>query len=86
MRKIHKLGKWVSHELYEDSIGRRFNSCIQLLAKQHKKNLLWKIVTGDEKRTMYDHPRRKHSWVYPGQPTTATPKPNTHAKKVLLCI
>uniref|UniRef100_A0A1I7WHM1 Histone-lysine N-methyltransferase SETMAR n=1 Tax=Heterorhabditis bacteriophora TaxID=37862 RepID=A0A1I7WHM1_HETBA len=52
----------VSHELSEDSIGRRFNSCIPLLAKQHKKNLLWKIVTGDEKCTMYDNSRDTCSW------------------------
>uniref|UniRef100_A0A1I7WHB1 HTH_48 domain-containing protein n=1 Tax=Heterorhabditis bacteriophora TaxID=37862 RepID=A0A1I7WHB1_HETBA len=65
------LGKWVPYELSENSIGRRLNICISLLARQRKKNFLWKIVTGDEKWIMYDNPKRTHSWV----------DPNTHIKK-----
>uniref|UniRef100_A0A1I7X7K4 PHM7_cyt domain-containing protein n=1 Tax=Heterorhabditis bacteriophora TaxID=37862 RepID=A0A1I7X7K4_HETBA len=33
------------------------------------------------KWTVYDNPKRTHSWVDAGQPTTSTPKPNTHIKK-----
>uniref|UniRef100_A0A1I7WCP8 Uncharacterized protein n=2 Tax=Heterorhabditis bacteriophora TaxID=37862 RepID=A0A1I7WCP8_HETBA len=55
MRKIEKLGKWVLHELSEDRIGRRLNSCISLHVTQRNKNFLWEIVTG----------------VDSGQPTTS---------------
>uniref|UniRef100_A0A1I7WWM0 HTH_48 domain-containing protein n=1 Tax=Heterorhabditis bacteriophora TaxID=37862 RepID=A0A1I7WWM0_HETBA len=37
MGKIRKLGKWVSHELSENSIGRRLNSCIPLIARKQQK-------------------------------------------------
>uniref|UniRef100_A0A1I7XI98 HTH_48 domain-containing protein n=1 Tax=Heterorhabditis bacteriophora TaxID=37862 RepID=A0A1I7XI98_HETBA len=51
MGKIRKLGKWVPYELSEDSIGRRLNICISLLARQRKKTFLWKIVTDPEQPT-----------------------------------
>uniref|UniRef100_A0A1I7X509 DUF659 domain-containing protein n=1 Tax=Heterorhabditis bacteriophora TaxID=37862 RepID=A0A1I7X509_HETBA len=74
MGKIRKLGKWVLHELFENSIGRRPNICISLLVRQRKKNFLWKIVTGEEKWIMYDNIKHTHSWVDSGQPITSTEK------------
>uniref|UniRef100_A0A1I7WVR3 WWE domain-containing protein n=1 Tax=Heterorhabditis bacteriophora TaxID=37862 RepID=A0A1I7WVR3_HETBA len=72
------LGKWVPYELSENSIGCRLNICISLLARQRKKNFLWKIVTGDEKWIMYDNPKHTHSWLDPGQQTTSTANPSVH--------
>lgn len=43
-------------------------------------------MTGDEKWIYYDNPKRKKSWVSPGEPFTSTPKRNIHGHKVLLCI
>ncbi|MEZ0498455.1 ArsR family transcriptional regulator [Sphingomonas sp. IW22] len=84
--KIQKVGKWVPHELSERNISCRLTTCASLLARQRKKDFLWKIVTGDEKWIGYDNPKRIHSWVDPGMPATSTAKVNIHSKKVLLCI
>ena len=44
-----------------------------------------RIVTGDEKHIYFDNPKRKKSWVDPGQPSSQ-PVRNIHGKKALLCI
>lgn len=86
MGKIQKEGKWLPHELTENAISSRFNIAVSLLARQKKKSFLWRIVTGDEKWIYYDNPKRKKSWVSPGEPSTSTPKRNIHGHKLLLCI
>jgi len=39
---------------------------------------LYQIVTDDEKWIYYDNPKRKKSWIDPGQPSTLTPKRNIY--------
>uniref|UniRef100_A0A1I7XCQ9 SET domain-containing protein n=1 Tax=Heterorhabditis bacteriophora TaxID=37862 RepID=A0A1I7XCQ9_HETBA len=79
MGEIRKLGKWVPYELSEDSIGHQLNPCVSLLARQRKKNYLWKIVTADKKWIIYNNPKHTHSWGDPGQSTTSTAqRPSVH--------
>lgn len=86
MGKIQKEGKWIPHELSPTAMSNRLSIAVSLLSKQKKKSFLWRIVTGDEKWIHYDNPKRKKSWVNPGQASTSQPKRNIHGLKLLLCI
>ena len=57
-----------------------------LLELHKKKSFLHRIVTRDEKWIYYDNPKRKKSYVKPGQQAKSTAKPNIHSAKVMLCI
>lgn len=86
MGMVQKQGHWVPHTLKPRDIERRLLICEQLLQRQKRKGFLHRIVTGDEKWILYDNPRRKKSWGYPGHASISTPKPNIHGSKILLCI
>ena len=58
-----------------------------MLLEHHEKKSFWhRIVTGDGKWIHYDNPKRKKSYVKPGQPAKSTAKPNIYGAKVMLCI
>jgi histone-lysine N-methyltransferase SETMAR len=67
MGKIQKKRKWVPHALSEKNKNDRFDKCLNLYNKQHRKSFLWKIVIGDEKWIYYDNLKRRKHYVNPGQ-------------------
>ena len=83
---IQKRGNWVPHELKPRDVERRFCMSEIVLKRHKKKSFLHRIVTGDEKWIHYDNPKRKKSYVKPGQPAKSTAKPNIHGSKVKFCI
>jgi len=42
------------------------------------------IVTGDEKWIYFENPKRKRSWVTPGESSTSTSRPNCYGWKTIL--
>jgi len=86
MGKIQKAGKWVPHELNDRQLENRKTTSEILLQRHDRKSFLHRIVTGDEKWIYYENPKRKRSWVDPGQPSTSTARPNRFGKKAMLCV
>jgi len=41
-------------------------------------------VTADDKWIYFEHPKRKRSWVIPGESSTA--RPNRYGRKIMLCV
>ena len=82
---IQKQENWLPHELKPRDVERRFCMSEMLLERYKKKSFLHRIVTGDEEWIHYDNPKRKESYVKPGQPAKSTAK-RIHGAKVMLCI
>jgi len=38
-------------------------------------------VTDDEKWIYFENPKRKRSWITPGEPSTSTEKPNRYGRQ-----
>ena len=61
MGKIHKVGKWIPHELNKRQQENRKTTCEILLARHKRKSFLHRIVTGDEKWIFFENPKRNKS-------------------------
>ena len=74
------------HELKPRDVDRLFCMSEMPLERHKKMSFSHRIVIGDEKWIHYDNPKRKKSYVKPGQPAKSTAKLNIHGAKVMLCI
>ena len=70
----------------ENAINNRLSIATSLLVRQRRKSFLWRIVTGDEKWIYFNNPKRKKSWLDPGQASASIAKRNHYDQKVMLCI
>lgn len=86
MGKILKVGRWVPHELNDRQQENRRTTCEILLERYKRKSFLHRVITGDEKWIYFSNPKRKRSYVNPGQPAQSTPRPNRFGQKVMLCV
>jgi len=57
-----------------------------LLQRFERKSFLHRIVTGDEKWIYFENPKRKRSWLSPGEAAPSTAKPNRFSRKTMLCV
>jgi len=81
---IQKLRNWVSYKLRERDIAKRLIICELLFQK--RKSFFASNCDCDEKWIRYDNPKRKKSWMHPGESSTSTWKQNIHKKKIMLRI
>jgi len=84
--KIQKYGKWVPHTLNDRQMEHRKTICEMLLQRFERKSFLHRIVTGDEKWIYFENPKRKKSWLSPGEAAPSTAKPNRFGRKTMLCV
>lgn len=80
-----KLDKWVPHKLSEKNLIDRIAACNELLKQFQNKQLLKRVVTGDEKWITYDNIQRKRSWKRRSEAPETVAKPGLTIRKVMLC-
>ena len=90
--RLHEFGKswrcgiWIPHELSDDQLKRRVDSCIELLTSHRTFDWLSNIVTGDEKWVMYINYSHQRQWLSPREKGVAMTKQELHPKKVMLSV
>ena len=57
-----------------------------MLQRFERKPFLHRIVTGDEKWIYLENPKRKKSWLSPGEDGPSTPRSNRFGRKTMLCV
>jgi histone-lysine N-methyltransferase SETMAR len=86
MGKVLKLGCWIPHELTQDNIDRRIDTCHSLLLRSRRFDWLRDIIPGDEKWVLYVNHTRKRQWVDRDEQPEPEPKADFHLRKVMLSV
>ena len=81
---IKKLDIWIPHELKEIHLTKRINACDLHLKRDEFDPFLKRIITGDEKRIVYNNAVRKRLWFKRDEPPQTTSKDKMHQKKIIL--
>ncbi|XP_017796825.1 PREDICTED: histone-lysine N-methyltransferase SETMAR-like [Habropoda laboriosa] len=84
--KVKKLDKWIPHELNESQKNRRFDVSSALILRNNNDPFLDRIVTCDEKWTLYNNRRRSAQWLDHNEAPKHFPKPKIHQKKIMVTV
>ena len=79
----NRFDVWVPRKLGERHILDHISACDSLLKDNENILFLIQIVTGDEKRILYNNVEWKRSWGKRNEPPPTTPKASLHPKKVM---
>ncbi|OAD62854.1 Histone-lysine N-methyltransferase SETMAR [Eufriesea mexicana] len=77
---VKKLDLWIPRQLKEIHLTQRISICDSLLKRNEIDRFLKRLITGDEKRIVYNNVNRKRSWMMQDEPAQTTPKSEMHQK------
>ena len=84
--KTWKYGVWIPHELAPHQLQSRVDTCMDLVTSHRTSQWLRNLVTADEKWVLCVNYSRRWQWLGSGETGVATPRPDIHAKKVMLSV
>ncbi|GFU59239.1 histone-lysine N-methyltransferase SETMAR [Trichonephila clavipes] len=76
----------VPHELTEKNLSDRVRMYSSHLIRHNVEPFLDKLITGDEKRILYENIKRKKILLQTRNIISTVPKPSINQRKVLLCL
>ena len=83
-RKV--MSRWTPHALTDHDRAARVTICESLLLRPHRQDFLKSIITGDESWVYYENNTRHAYWLPRGEDPPAQPKPEFHARKIMLSV
>ena len=86
MGKVLKLVWWVAHALSQVDRNCHWDICMSLLLRLHNFEWLGYIITCGEKWCLYINCMCHGQWVSTHQQQEPEPKPDLHARKLMLLI